>query len=567
MDGVSKTNTDATQGEEVPPAPAQPDLSGVFGDFVIVRVLGQGGMGQVYLAEQRSLKRKVALKFLRPELAANAASLARFQAEAHSVARINHANIVQIYAIGNDAGQHFMALEYVEGTNLRDFLQKKGPPELLVGLRIMAQVAAALQRASEMGIVHRDIKPENILLTKKGEVKVTDFGLSRCFEQPLNLTQSGVTMGTPLYMAPEQVEGKPITPRTDIYSFGITCYHLFAGHPPFRGSTPFEVAYQHVQKEPHSLAEIRPDLPIELCQLIHRMMAKDPEQRIQTGREIAREISRLRDAVVGVTSGTGPILTQSNPALMPPPSSSGTIALPKSRSPWFRFLGPVATILGLAIGVGIGWVTLRPTTAPVGPVNPVSADPIDPQVKALFSVSDRERELSRLVQENLRAEDPLSAAAGLKYAIELGNFYLKERRLEDGQKFFAELTKPEQKHASFQLMGRIGNASVLAFKDMPTESNKQFAEIVREMELFERKPLLSNPFKGNLKKEPGKIRDWKEQFDAYRILWKDNPVVREMVARALSHNYQNNPKDFPPLLEPYRQPPRPQLRPATPEKK
>src|SRR5262249_18927687 len=217
-----------------------------LGDFRLLRRLGQGGMGQVYLAEQVSLKRKVALKTLRPDLAANTTSLQRFKKEAEAVARATHANIVQVYFIGEKDGLHYMALEYVEGKNLREYLERKGPPEVLQSLSIMRQVAAALQRASELGLVHRDIKPENILLTKKGEVKVADFGLSRCFgdKQALNLTQSGVAMGTPLYMAPEQVEGKAVDPRTDIYSFGVTSYHMLTGQPPFRGQSAFEVALQ-----------------------------------------------------------------------------------------------------------------------------------------------------------------------------------------------------------------------------------------------------------------------------------------------------------------------------------
>src|SRR2546423_4754573 len=252
------------------------DLTGTrLDDYQILRRLGQGGMGQVYLAEQISLKRKVALKLLRADLAANPTSLARFKEEAFAAAKATHANIIQIYAIGEASGLHYMALEYVEGKNLREYLEKKGPPEILVALSIMRQVASAIQRASEMGIIHRDIKPENILVTRKGEAKVADFGLVPVFSdtgQPLNLTQSGVTMGTPLYMSPEQVEGKPVDFRTDIYSFGVTCYHLLAGQPPFRGTTPFEVALQHVQKEPEPLAAVRPDLPPELCTLVHKMM-------------------------------------------------------------------------------------------------------------------------------------------------------------------------------------------------------------------------------------------------------------------------------------------------------
>src|SRR5262245_58126703 len=295
---------------EAEPASAtgEPDLTGqTLGDYRVLRRLGQGGMGQVYLAEQISLKRKVALKLLRSDLAANAVSLARFKREAEAVAKATHANIVQVYAIGEANGLHFMALEYVEGRNLREYLEKKGPPEILRALSIMRQVASALQRASELGIIHRDIKPENILLTRKGEAKVADFGLSRCFSddaQPLNLTQAGVSMGTPLYMSPEQVECKPLDSRTDIYSFGVTCYHMLSGQPPFQGDNPFEVAVKHVQEMPIPLNQIRPDLPAELCALVHKMMAKKPAERIQTGGEIVHELVRLRDALVGI-SGTG----------------------------------------------------------------------------------------------------------------------------------------------------------------------------------------------------------------------------------------------------------------------
>src|SRR5947199_6748975 len=190
-----------------------PDLTGrALGGYQVLRRLGQGGMGQVYLAEQLSLKRKVALKILRADVASSPTSLQRFKAEAEAVARATHANIVQVYEFGECDGLHYMALEYVEGKNLREYLEKKGTPEVLVALSIMRQVAAALQRASELGIIHRDIKPENILLTRKNEVKVADFGLSRVVEgegRPVSLTQSGVTMGTPLYMSREQVEGKP----------------------------------------------------------------------------------------------------------------------------------------------------------------------------------------------------------------------------------------------------------------------------------------------------------------------------------------------------------------------
>src|SRR5437660_2542039 len=222
MDPGNKTSSTASARAESPAV--GPDWSGRnLGDFHLLRRLGQGGMGQVYLAEQISLKRKVAIKIMRPDVAVSATSYQRFRAEAEAVARITHTNIVQVYTFGEEAGLHYMALEYVEGRNLRDYVARKGPPDVPLALSIMRQVAAALQRASELGIVHRDIKPENILLTRRGEVKVADFGLSRCFadDQPaIHLTQPGLTMGTPMYMSPEQIQGHPVDPRTDIYSFG-----------------------------------------------------------------------------------------------------------------------------------------------------------------------------------------------------------------------------------------------------------------------------------------------------------------------------------------------------------
>jgi serine/threonine protein kinase len=243
----------------------------LIGDFKVLYKLGHGGMGQVFLAEQVSLKRKVALKILRTDLAEDKDSLQRFKKEAEAIAQVVHPCIVQVYAIGEAEGQHFMALEYVEGRNLKEYLSLRGTLDVHSVVSILRQVASALQRSSELGITHRDIKPENILLTRKGEVKVADFGLARFAAtiQPLNLTQTGMTLGTPLYMAPEQVEGKQIDQRTDIYSLGVTAYHMIAGYPPYQGDNAFEVALKHLRGEAELLATIRPDFPKDILSLIH----------------------------------------------------------------------------------------------------------------------------------------------------------------------------------------------------------------------------------------------------------------------------------------------------------
>jgi serine/threonine-protein kinase len=197
--------------------------------------------------------------------------------------------------VGCFDGVHYIAQEYVSGQNLREYLAREGLPDLRLAVKVMCSVAAALHRAAERGIVHRDIKPENIMLAKNGEVKVADFGLARrTQEEALNLTQIGQTMGTPLYMSPEQAEGKQLDPRSDIYSLGVTCYHMLTGSPPFRGETALSVAMQHLNAQPERLENRRPDLPPLLCRVVHRMLAKDPASRYASGRDLLRDLRALR---------------------------------------------------------------------------------------------------------------------------------------------------------------------------------------------------------------------------------------------------------------------------------
>jgi serine/threonine-protein kinase len=526
--GDPKTVDQATQPASGSPSPAGPDLTGrTLGDFQILRCLGQGGMGQVYLAQQLSLKRKVALKIMRADLAANATALKRFKAEAEAVARITHANIVQVYFIGECDALHYMALEYVDGRNLRDYLLRKGPPDVLLALSIMRQVAAALQRASELGIVHRDIKPENILLNRKGEVKVADFGLSRCFagdQQPLNLTQSGVTMGTPLYMSPEQVQGKEIDPRTDIYSFGITCYHMLAGHPPFRGQTAFEVAMMQVQNEPAPLTEIRPDLPAELALIVHKMMAKNPADRYQTGRELLKDLTRLREALNGDVaaphsqpvplsiSGSGVLApgTGSSPSRLPL-----TATLPGQRRRWLPWLVALTILLALAGGAGVKLLQRRAATALPGDPPTGSPTAIDPETL-------REQQLRDRVAEPFDAAEPRQVRSALDGRVDLGLFYLHRRRLPKADEFFQGLSAATNPPA-FRTLGQLGHGMVLAFDDKPQQSNKVLLEVLHK-----------HPF-----------RPQQAGNDSYLLLVY--PELWETLDQALDYNARNG--DLPPSLQ------------------
>jgi serine/threonine-protein kinase len=276
---------------------SSPDLIGrEVGDYRLLRRLGRGAMAEVYLADQVSLGRNVAVKVLKTELARDDTYVRRFQMEARAAAALIHGNIVQIYEVGNAEGVHFIAQEYVQGQNLSELLKRSGPPPLPVAVGIIRQVSAALTKAAEQGIVHRDIKPENLMMANSGELKVADFGLARLTQTPeqLKLTQVGVTMGSPLYMSPEQAEGKQLDPRSDIYSFGVTCYQMLAGRPPFSGDTPLSVAMQHLKAEADRLETLRPDLPAELCQMVHKMLHKAPADRYANGAEIIRDLRELK---------------------------------------------------------------------------------------------------------------------------------------------------------------------------------------------------------------------------------------------------------------------------------
>jgi serine/threonine-protein kinase len=343
------------------------DLSGrQIAGFRLLRRLGRGAMAEVYLATQESLGRQVAIKILKSSLAADESYVRRFQNEARAAAALVHANIVQIYEVGSVDGLHYIAQEYVQGLNLQEWMMRRGPPPFKQALAIMRQVASALLKASTAGIIHRDIKPENILLSHTGEVKVADFGLARVTAPGAapDLTQAGMTMGTPLYMSPEQIEGRPLDPRSDMYSFGITCYQMLAGAPPFQGETSLGVAVQHLNSQPQPLEQLRPDLPTSLCQMVHRMMAKQPEERYTSTRELLLDLRSLAPAEDADGSFDVDAL-DADLAAMPTATERletvmRTAALVQQRRHAQRAWLAVAVVVALAGGAVLGWVTRPP---------------------------------------------------------------------------------------------------------------------------------------------------------------------------------------------------------------
>src|SRR5690349_9632556 len=274
--------------------------------YRILEKLGAGGMGEVYLAEDLKLGRKVAIKVLSEEFTTNKDRLNRFELEASAASNLNHPNILTIHEVGVDDGRHYIATEFIDGVPLR---RKLAASQLETHeiLDIAIQVASALEEAHGAGIVHRDIKPDNIMVRRNGYVKVLDFGLAKLTEtvdrSPLDpdaatrvlvQTDAGVVMGTSHYMSPEQARGKPVDARSDIWSLGVVIYEMVAGRTPFSGETSTDVIVAITQKDPPPLARFAPSVPAELDWIVNKALRKDRDERYQTIRELLTDLRRLK---------------------------------------------------------------------------------------------------------------------------------------------------------------------------------------------------------------------------------------------------------------------------------
>lgn len=270
------------------------DLTGKnLGNYKIVNKLGHGGMATVYKAHELSLNRMVALKVLSSQLSEDKAYIKRFQREAQAAAQLNHPNIVQIYAIGEEQGVHYFAMEYIKGKSLADIRQEEGVLKPEDTIPIIRQVAEALAEAHKAGLVHRDIKPSNIMIDAAGRPKVTDFGIAYVSYANTKLTRDGSIIGTPEYLSPEQCEGKTVDQRSDIYSLGVTLYELLSGKTPYEADTPVSMLMKIVKGEFPPLHEVNPKVPESLRVIVDKMMLKDVQQRYQRMEEVIKDLLNL----------------------------------------------------------------------------------------------------------------------------------------------------------------------------------------------------------------------------------------------------------------------------------
>lgn len=270
-------------------------IGDIIGGFKIEKELGKGGMGIVYKAHELSLNRKVALKVLSKRLSSDEGFIKRFKREAEMVAALNHPNIVNILSYGEEHGHYYFAMEYLRGKDLGQLMNETPLIPLEEALSITAQVASALDEAGARGMVHRDLKPQNIMIDEMGRAKVTDFGVAYWQDANTKLTRTGLFMGTPEYASPEQAMGKSIDVKSDIYSLGAVLYKMLSGKPPITGESPLAVLMK-INTEPVTpLEQVNPSVPKPVCELVKKMMAKEPADRLQSPKAVLGAIEACID--------------------------------------------------------------------------------------------------------------------------------------------------------------------------------------------------------------------------------------------------------------------------------
>ena len=305
----------------VAPSNASPAPPLLAERYRLERRLAQGGMAEVWLATDTLLNRSVAVKVLKPALAADPVVAERFRREAVAVAGLNHPNIVAIYDTVDERGRQAVVMQYVPGKSLRQLLDEDNTLSPEMTIRIGEAVAAALDNAHRAGLVHRDVKPGNILVTPEGRVLLTDFGIAKALEGETDLTSDNIMMGTAKYLSPEQVRGRRLDGRADLYSLGLVLYECLVGRVPFLGDNDAATALARLQRDPTPINRLRPTLPAGLAELIHRLLARNPDERPANGAVVHSQLSRIRVALDDLTGGT-PGLGRPTPPPTPPPTPS-----------------------------------------------------------------------------------------------------------------------------------------------------------------------------------------------------------------------------------------------------
>jgi serine/threonine protein kinase len=264
-------------------------VSALEGRYQVLKEIGRGGMGIVFQAYDKQLKEQVAIKILSPMLSNDGDALERLKREVSAARRITHSNVIRIHDIAEVNGLHFVSMEFFGGTNLKEYIKQAGHLSIMEAFNIASQVCDGLQAAHAQGVIHRDLKSQNIIIGAANQIKIIDFGLAYT-QQMQGMTATGLIMGTPEYMAPEQVSGKKVDERADVYSLGIILYELFTGRVPFTGQSAISVGFQQMKDPPPRPTSVNPQIPLEVEQVILKALQKDPMHRHRSVAELKEEL-------------------------------------------------------------------------------------------------------------------------------------------------------------------------------------------------------------------------------------------------------------------------------------
>ena len=262
--------------------------------YELLELIGQGGMADVYLAQDIILNRTIAIKILRTSLAKDPIYVTRFQREASAAAALSHRNIVEIYDVGEDEDKYYIVMEYVPGTTLKELILKRGAVHYIEAIDIMKQIVSGIAKAHQLGIIHRDLKPQNILVTDSGVAKIADFGIAS-MQSLAQVTQTDVIMGSLHYLAPELARGEKATAQSDVYALGIVFYELLRGEVPFNGESPVNIALKHMQEDLPSLLDFNPSIPQSVENIVIKATAKNLNDRYQSAAEMLDDINTCLD--------------------------------------------------------------------------------------------------------------------------------------------------------------------------------------------------------------------------------------------------------------------------------
>ena len=361
------------------------------GRYEVIEEVGRGGMGRVYKAFDRQIREQVALKLLKPEISFNEKAVERFRNELRFARRIAHPRVCKFYDLGESGLTHYLTMEYVEGEDLKAFIRRSNHLTTPKAVDIGRQIAEGLAEAHRLGVIHRDLKPQNIMIDREGKAKIMDFGLARHSDGD-GLTGSGMMLGTPEYMAPEQVDLKEIDARADLYALGVILYEMVTGHVPFKGETPMAVALKHKSERARDVRESNPLVPDSLIAVIEKCLEKDPQKRYQTADEVVAALTQVEQ---GLPSS---VLEISRATIR-----GSSLFLHRRRKKWLIF-APLAVLAMAAAIVSFVLMTQRP--GPPRGTYIVKTPPSSPASGSKSGVIDEAFRAGRAIAGYLGSQDP-----------------------------------------------------------------------------------------------------------------------------------------------------------------